>query len=202
MILTNITNYLPVRDSHVYYSDHKMTTSLSTPEGEITIRIATVEDSASLLELRLEALAMHPEAFAADVNLTAAEDARVWVERITEYAEKVSAAICIAETGGQLIGMVGIGRGHWPKTRHSGTLWGVYVKPEWRGYHIGEAMVNGCVEWAIENNTTVVYLGVTVSNSTAVQCYTRCGFMEYGIQPKVIFYNGIYYDELLMVKLL
>jgi RimJ/RimL family protein N-acetyltransferase len=179
-----------------------MTENITIPQGEITIRNATPEDAASLLELRLEALSLHPEAFAADVEKTVEDGAQAWVERITEYNRDKSGAIIIACAGVKLVGMNGIVRGHWPKTRHSGTLWGVYVTPAWRGLHIGEAIVNGCVEWAIENSLTVVTLGVIIANIPAIRCYSHCGFTIYGVQPKVTRYNGIYYDDLLMVKLL
>jgi ribosomal protein S18 acetylase RimI-like enzyme len=174
----------------------------STPKGDITIRMVVPEDAALLREMRVEALKMHPEAFAADVDMAAAEDAGGWAGRIAQYAEKVSAVICIAETNVQLIGMLGISRGHWPKTRHSGTLWGVYVKSEWRGYHIGEELVNSCIEWAKENGVSVVILGVNISNIPAIHCYHRCGFATCGVEPKVIYYADAYYDELLMVMLI
>src|SRR4030065_1784935 len=110
-----------------------MITSLSTPKGEIIIRIATPEDAASLLELRLEALSTDPEAFAADVEKTAADGVDAWLKLITENAKTQSGAIIIACVGADLIGMSGIDPGHWPKTRHSGTVWSVYVNPDWRG---------------------------------------------------------------------
>ena len=173
-----------------------------TLKGEITIRIANPDDATSLLELRLESLTMQPEAFAADVDKTAADGVSAWEKQITDNAETQSGVISVACAGRELIGMAGITRGHWPKTRHFGFLWGVYVKPEWRGYHIGEGMINEIIEWAIKNDMTVIYLGVTVSEQSARHCYTRCGFKEYGIEPKAIFYNDIYYDQVLMVKLL
>jgi hypothetical protein len=43
--------------------------------------------------LRLKALSRHPKAFAADVELTAAETAEVWAERIAGYDASHSAAI-------------------------------------------------------------------------------------------------------------
>jgi len=89
-----------------------MTLQLSTPKGNITIRIASSKDAALLRELRLEALSMHPEAFAADVAMTAAEGADVWAERLADYARNESTVICVAEYDRQLIGMAGIGRGH------------------------------------------------------------------------------------------
>lgn len=182
--------------------NQEMTTQLSTPKAEITLRIATPEDAASLFKLRLEALAMHPEAFAADVDKTSADGVEAWVKLITDNTKTQSGAISIACAGDELIGMAGIIRGHWPKTSHSGTLWGVYVKPDWRGLHIGEGIVNGCIDWAIENNMSVVNLSVITSNTSAIHCYARCGFTEYGIQPRVTYYHGNYYDDVLMVKLL
>jgi ribosomal protein S18 acetylase RimI-like enzyme len=177
-------------------------TTFSTSKGVITIRIAITEDAASLCKLRLEALSMYPEAFAADTDKTASDGDEAWAKLVTNYGNFKSGAMVIACAEEELVGMVGIVRGHWPKTRHYGTLWGVYVKPDWRGFRIGEAIVNGCIEWAIGNNLTVVNLGVNTENTHAIHCYTRCGFSTYGTEPRVIFYNGVYYDEYLMVKLL
>lgn len=173
---------------------------LITPRGEISVQLAAVKDAASLLALRLEALAMHPEAFAADLENTASDGEAAWSARITEYDTSHSGAIIIAREMKGLIGMAGIVRGHWPKTQHSGNIWGVYVRPEWRGLNIGEAIVNGCVEWAIENNLTVVTLGVTDTNTPAIRCYLRCGFTAYGTAPRAIFVDGKYYDDLLMAR--
>jgi ribosomal protein S18 acetylase RimI-like enzyme len=174
----------------------------TTQKGEVAIRIATLEDAHSLFELRLEALTRHPEAYAADIDKTAADGAEAWEKLLTDNTKTHSGTISIACAGSELIGMAGVARGHWPKTRHFGTLWGVYVKPDWRGYRIGEAIVNEIIEWATENDMTVIYLGVTVSEKAAIRCYSRCGFKEYGIEPKSIFYNSFYVDQLLMVKLL
>lgn len=145
---------------------------------------------------------MHPEAFAADIDRTAADGAKVWMERIIDYADTHSGMIKIACAGDELIGMSGIVRGHWPKTMHSGKLWGVYVKLDWRGNKIGAALINGCVEWAIENNLVVVTLGVTNSNQAAIQFYVHCGFEDYGIEPKAIHYNNEYYDDMLMFMMI
>jgi len=173
-----------------------------TPKGDISIRFANPEDSAALLDLRLESLSMHPEAFAADIDLTVADGTGGWAKLITDYAQNNSGVVSIACTGAELIGMAGITRGHWPKTRHFGVLWGVYVKPAWRGFHVCEAMLHEIFEWVAENGMSVIYLGVTVSEKSAIRCYSRCGFAEYGIEPKAILYQGMYYDQVLMVKLL
>jgi RimJ/RimL family protein N-acetyltransferase len=179
-----------------------MPQSFSTPKGEITIRLASQEDSAALLDVRLESLTLQPEAFAADIGIITADGVGALEKLITENGMTQAGCISLACTDTELIGLAGITRGHWPKTRHFGVLWGVYVKPAWRGFHICEAILNEVIKWVTENDMSVIYLGVTVSEKSAIRCYSRCGFMEYGIEPKAIFYNGIYYDQILMVKLL
>ena len=179
-----------------------MTTGLSTIKSDIAIRMAVPEDAAAVRSLRLEALSLHPEAFAADVALTAAEGVGTWAERITGYAATHSSAIAIALVDDLLVGMTGIGRGHWPKTSHFATIWGVYVKQEWRGLQVGERQINLCTEWAVDNGVTVVNLGVNVTNVPAIRLYSRCGFSIYGIEPRTLYHQGNYYDELLMAKLI
>ncbi len=180
----------------------KMAHLFPTPKGNIITRLATPEDAPSLLDLRLESLSNQPEAFAADIEMTAADGVEAFNKLITENEKTHSGAISVACAGAALIGMAGFTRGHWPKTRHFGFLWGVYLKPEWRGFRIAEGILNEIFKWSVENEVTVIYLGVTVSEQSAIRCYQRCGFKEYGIEPKAIFYDGVYYDQLLMVKLL
>jgi RimJ/RimL family protein N-acetyltransferase len=170
---------------------------LMTPKGAVLIRPAVLGDAAALRELRLEALAGHPQVFAADHAATAAGSAQEWVECIAGYAAENSGVICVASAG---IGMSGLVRGHWPKTRHSGTMWGMYVAADWRGFHVGQTLVNGCVAWARAQGLTMVRLGVVTHNASAIRCYACCGFTVYGIDPQAIHYDGVYYDELLMAK--
>ncbi len=178
-----------------------MSNVLATSKGVITIRPAVPEDAAWVRELRLEALADYPEAFAADYEITAAESAARWAERITRYAADGADVICIAAVEDRLIGMMGLGCGHWPKTRRGGILWGAYVNAAWRGLRVAEALIDECVAWARAQGLVVVKLGVITTNTPAIRCYARCGFTIYGIDPKVICYNGVFYDELLMARL-
>ncbi len=164
----------------------------------VTIRLAIPQNAKDVRLLRLEALAHDPTAFAADYDTTATETDEQWAERIAEYARDQSSAIFIAVAGMDLVGMAGIGRGHWPKTQHYGTVWGVYVREAMRGQYVGEQLEKACLEWGRQNGLVVAKLGVNISNIPAIRCYTRCGFTVYGVEPKSLFYEGVYYDELLM----
>jgi RimJ/RimL family protein N-acetyltransferase len=165
-----------------------------------TIRFAVVDDAALLRELRLEALASAPTAFAADYDTTAAETVEAWAQRIVDTAVDDKGVICVASVDDRLIGMAGLIRGNRPKTRHGATIWGVYVQPEWRGHHVAEALIDACLAWAQTHAVTIVKLAVVTTNTPAIRCYARCGFSVYGIEPKAICYDGVFYDELLMVK--
>jgi ribosomal protein S18 acetylase RimI-like enzyme len=177
-----------------------MTNVFVTARGEVTIRPAKPEDAARVRCLRLEALADLPQAFSADIKLTAVETEANWAERIAGYAVNDQSILALAQVGEQLVGMVGLGRGNRPKTRHSGTIWGVYVQPSWRGLRIGDALIAECLSWAREHSVVVAKLGVITPNIAAIRCYARCGFTVYGVEPKAIYYDGVYYDELLMAK--
>lgn len=172
----------------------------TTPLGSVIIRLARIADAAAVRELRLEALAAHPEVFAADYVVTSAETVGFWTRRIEQYQAQESGAIFVAVAEEQLIGMTGLVRGHWPKTRHSGTLWGVYVNSRWRGLAVAEALINACFGWARARGLVAVKLAVVTSNTAAIRCYSRCGFSVYGIEPQVIYHQGIYHDELLMAR--
>ncbi len=175
---------------------------LSTPRGDITIRIATPDNATALFKLRLEALTTHPEAFAADVEMTKARGKEAWASQIANDTKDQSGVIVIACTGDELVGMTGVGRGHWPKTQHSGIVWGVYVTPAWRGQHIAEGILEECINWASENGIVVLKLGVVTNNEPAIRCYQRAGFTIYGTEPKSNFLDGKYFDEYLMAKLI
>jgi RimJ/RimL family protein N-acetyltransferase len=179
-----------------------MNTTHSFPLGQIAIRAAAVEDAAPLRDLRLEALSNSPESFGGDIDSAANETAEHWRKRILVNNAEGKGAFFIAQAKGQLVGMAGISRGSWQKTRHSGVIWGVYVNSEWRGLRIADALLNACVGWAREQALVQVKLAVVATNMPAIRCYARCGFSVYGVDPKVILYNGVYFDELLMVKVL
>ncbi|MFN2291461.1 MAG: GNAT family N-acetyltransferase [Anaerolineae bacterium] len=173
-----------------------------TAKGGFTIRTATTDDAVLLRALRHEALAAHPEAFAADRDRTEAEPASTWVERIRRNEAEQEGVICVAAAADRLVGMTGLYRGHWPKTQHSANIWGVYVTAAWRGHGIATALVEACIDWARAQRITVVKLGVVTTNTPAIRCYTRCGFSVYGLEPQVLRHDDVFYDELLMARVL
>jgi RimJ/RimL family protein N-acetyltransferase len=174
-------------------------TLLKTPNGPISLRPAQESDALAFRELRLEALRNHPEAFSADYALNEAEPPTFWSNRLRTLGNDGRLYFAIHED--KLIGMCGIGRGNSPKTRHSATIWGVYVKSAWRGSQIAEGLINECAQWAKTHEIKLLKLGVVTTNTAAIRCYLRCGFTVYGVEPQAIYCNDRLYDELLMARI-
>ena len=163
---------------------------------EFIIRHAESSDVDSFRELRLEALKNHPTAFGADYEESAARPNEHWQERLK--MDKDQEALFFAESNSQLVGMTGIFRGSSKKSPHESTIWGVYVRPQWRGRHISETLVRSCLKWAKEQGLVIVKLAVVTTNQSAIKSYERCGFTTYGTEPKALYHDGTYYDEHLM----
>ena len=171
--------------------------NLETKLGPVLIREAIFSDAQNFRELRLDALQDTPIAFPADYIVNVNHPMNFWEDRLkTDEIGK----LLFAEHQNQLIGMMGIRRGETSKTKHSATIWGVYVRPAWRGLHIAESLIEACIEWARSKNINIVKLGVTAASTSAVRCYQRCGFTIYGTEPRGIYYKGQYYDGYLMYR--
>ena len=168
-----------------------------TPRGKIIIRESTPADLMQYRELRLSALLDSPTAFSADYELNLNQPMSFWEGRVNPDEQ---GKLFFAEYETQLIGMTGIRQGESPKTKHGGYIWGVFVRPEWRGLHIAETFIENCIEWAKSRQINIVKLGVMTNNTPAVRCYERCGFTVYGTEPRGILYEGNYYDEYLMSR--
>ena len=182
-----------------------MTHSFSTSRGEIVIREAGPADAAEFRELRLGALQDSPIAFSADYQKNLYHPLKHWEDMLTIHADESIIFLAEHKRSGpadknKLIGTTGIARGGSPKTRHSAWVWGVYVKPEWRGLHIAEGLIRSCFTWAKARRIVTAKLGVAAINKSAVRCYERCGFQIYGTEPQALYYEGEYYDFHMMSR--
>ena len=173
--------------------------TLETTHGILAIREAAISDATQFRELRLHALQNTPTAFSADYQKNADQPMSYWEGRLEKDE---NGTIFFAESTQALIGMAGIRRGQSIKTQHGAGIWGVYVRPEWRGLHIAGALVECCIEWARARQVDIVKLAVVTVSTSAVRCYERCDFRAYGTEPRAILHDGQYYDEFLMARIL
>ena len=176
---------------------YKMIKSINTTRGTIVLRESNLADVEQFRDLRLNALQDSPTAFSADLQTNINHPASYWEDRLREDE---TATIFFAEYENHLIGMTGVRLGQSPKTQHGAGIWGVYIRPEWRGLHIAEALIEMCTDWAKLRDVVILKLAVVSTNGPAVRCYKRCGFSVYGTEPRALLYEGQYYDEFLMSR--
>jgi RimJ/RimL family protein N-acetyltransferase len=177
-----------------------MIATITTARGDVLIRPTRIDDAAAYRALRLAGLQGHPEAFGADYATSAARPIEYWQERMASGAGGEHGVTYVADAAGALIGMTALVRNDLPKTRHAGSIFGVYTHPDWRGSGVADALLGACVAYAAALGLRLVRLGVVTTNASAIRLYQRCGFQVYGVEPEALYVNGIYYDELLMAR--
>ncbi|MBL6077526.1 GNAT family N-acetyltransferase [Belnapia sp. T18] len=150
------------------------------------------DDAAGFRSLRLEALRLHPEVFAADWAEEAARPLDWFADRLAS-----NEVWAVATPDGALLGMAGLTRHAAAKLRHKAVLWGVYVRAEARGTGLSAALV-GAVLAAARGTVEEVRLTVTAGNEAAIRLYEGFGFRTYGREERALRVAGRDYDDVLM----
>ncbi|OAF11015.1 acetyltransferase [Bradyrhizobium centrolobii] len=156
-----------------------------------TIRLLTRADAALYREIRLEALAAHPEAFSSTFAREQEKPLAWFEERLT------TSDVFGAFTEQELLGVAGFRRQEGAKTEHKAVLWGMYVRPQARKSGAGKLLIDAIVAHAAKH-VEQLQLAVISENEAALRLYTAAGFVEYGREVKALKQGGRYFDEILM----
>lgn len=171
-----------------------------TSGGVVVLRPTAEADAPAYRVLRLEALEQAPSAFGADYAQSAALPPEHWRERMRSGAGDAQGVTYVACAGAALVGMTRLSCEESPKTRHYAHLYSVYVTPAWRGLRLAEALIEVCAAWGRAAGLRRLRLTVNSTNAAAIRTYLRCGFSVCGVEPESLFWDGVYYDELVMVR--
>lgn len=174
-----------------------MQTISPAPQTQATVRQATVADASALRELRLESLQRHPEVFGSDYEREAPRSVADWETRL---GSQTTSVVFVAASSAGLVGMTGLYWSELVKQKHNVTVWGVYVRPAWRGQGVARHLLKVCLDWAREHQFKWVKLAVVTTNTAAIHVYQSVGFRVYGVDPAVLLHAGTFYDELLMAR--
>ena len=122
--------------------------------------------------VRLEGLERHPSAFGASFK---EESGRP----LSFFADRLEANHVLgAENAGRLSGVAGFRLHDSEKTRHRGTLWGMYVREEARGTGVARRLVDGILAHA-RTRVEQVALSVWAENPAAIALYKSAGFVVF-----------------------
>lgn len=161
--------------------------------SDILIRILEPSDAEVFRDLRLEALTVAPEAFGASYE----EDLSIPLETMRARLSAGPNVVFGAFSDDALVGMAGFAVYDRMKARHKGLLWGVYVKAEWRGHHVGKRLVQHVIDHA-SRHVIMLEAAVGLANDGARRTYHGLGFKPYGIQRKALRVGDTFYDEELL----
>jgi GNAT superfamily N-acetyltransferase len=140
--------------------------------NDATVRHCSVDDSALLRAIRLEALLDSPEAYGSTY-----EEARTWAERHWKALAR-QWNYYLGEVDGRVVGVVSGGTNE----SHPGTRWlyAMYVTPSARGSGVADLLVDAVEQWTRDQGVDKLYLHVAGAMSRARSFYEGVGFVATG----------------------
>jgi ribosomal protein S18 acetylase RimI-like enzyme len=164
----------------------------------LVIQRLTPGDVHAYRALRLLALADSSAAFGSSVEEEAALELTVLAARLDDASDL---QVFGASLHGDLVGMIAVGREQARKERHRAFIKSMFVRPEARRLGIARHLVAHALRVA-EGMPGVrqVTLTVTSRNTGARHLYEAHGFTAYGVAPEALFVDGVYHDDVLMVR--
>lgn len=137
-----------------------------------TVRHCSVDDSALLRAIRLEALLDSPEAYGSTY-----EEARTWADRHWKALAR-QWNYYLGELDGRVVGVASGGSNE----SHPGTRWlyGMYVSPSARGSGVADQLVVAVEQWAHDQGVDKLFLHVAGPMSRARAFYESVGFAATG----------------------
>ena len=158
------------------------------------IRALAPADAGDYRRVRLEALQLHPDAFAVAYEDEARLDRAQMAERLATPGFTRFGGFA----GGELVGLVGLRIRSGVKERHKADLFSMYVQPAHRRSGLAQQLVEAVIAGTRCADALVLYLSVTVHNVSALRLYRRMGFTGYGIEPRSLLVDGVVHDEQMM----
>jgi ribosomal protein S18 acetylase RimI-like enzyme len=141
---------------------------------QFKIIITSGLSASAVAELRLQALATDPDAFGDQHTLASRRTPEEWEAWLAERANGSDRALFVLAKDGVYAGMCGAGLNRTSAGR--GFIWGVYVRPEYRGQGGADLLMAAAHDWLAARGALVVEAKVAAPNEVAIRFYRRIGY--------------------------
>lgn len=101
--------------------------------------------------------------------------------------------------GADLVGCMTMLRNTSAKNSHVAHIYGVYIKPNYRGFGIGKILLYYIISQANVVGIEIIYLNVTTTQVAAMGLYRTFGFVTYGVINDSLRIGDRYFDQECMV---
>jgi GNAT superfamily N-acetyltransferase len=160
------------------------------------IRFLNSQDVTAYRDLRLQALKEAPTAFVSSYEQEVQLSLSDFAARLRPNNDPASGIFGAFSDRNHLIGMLGFSRETRLKRVHIGTLWSMYVLPEFRGQGVGVRLLDGAIAHARQlDGLRQLTLSFTAGNVAAGALYRLRGFEPFGLAREAMCINGNYFDE-------
>lgn len=161
----------------------------------MSIRVLKRDDAESYRELRLFGLQESATAFGSSYEEEIVRTLHTTASRLVDPNAPDSFVLGDFEND-KLSGVVGMVGNERMKTAHIGIIWGMYVRPAMRGQGRGRALMQAAIARSRNIDRILqLKLSVVTSNEAAKQLYESLGFEVYGVEPRSLLVDGVYYDQ-------
>lgn len=160
----------------------------------IDVRRLVPDDATQYRECRLAALLDAPHAFASSYD----EEASRTIEELSQRfrVDSIENATFGAFDGERIVGLTGIYREAREKRRHKANIVGVFVRPAYRGQHIGALLMEAAISFGkTMESLEYLELSVEANNEPARALYRSFGFRTWGTEPEFLMVGDKRYDE-------
>src|SRR5580704_5934163 len=173
------------------------------------IRALSSADTEAFRAIRRESLENSPRSFAESLAEHDALSPRQFAKRLASSFSNDNFIIGAFRSSDNendpeplLAGVAGFVRNPRPKQRHKGLIWGVYVRPAFRGTGVARGIIAEVIRRAKTlDGLTQINLNVA-AGTPARRLYESLGFEVYGHERNSLRVDGEFVDEDLMVLLL
>jgi ribosomal protein S18 acetylase RimI-like enzyme len=164
------------------------------------IRRLVPADALAFQAMRLDALRESPSAFGASYE----EECDTPLATIEARLAPDSGRLLFGAFDGSALGaIVGVAREQARKARHKAFIRAMYVAPALRGRGVGRQLFEHALAFAASiDGVRQVTLSLTAGNTAALDLYASLGFKVCGQEPDALCVDGIYYDDIHMVRML